>query len=231
MVEEFKDRKEHLILRRDRQVEEYQFMNNIVALNTMMHENKTNPAAVIAVEREIAALDFENIAASFPLDHWRIQFGENMIVPILCDVVNYFLRQFEVKEMLTDLQIVQLVSKLLVAQPKLRIMELVFVLKEALNGTYGPTYQRIGIDTLLGWLGKFYESSAVHLETKRINTKPEESRGDAPWTVIEKQMKQYETEQREKKAIVDKVWQKESHNRKVEDYKKETLSTDKNKAA
>lgn len=227
MIEEYKDREEHLVLRRDRQVEEYKFMNSVVNINTLALKGEVSPAALMAVEKELAGLNFENIAASFTLDFWRTQYSENMIVPVLCDIMSYFLRQFQVKEMLTDIQIMQLVIKLLAAQPKLRIMELVFVLREALAGAYGPTYQRIGIDTLLGWLSKFYEESAAHLECRVVNAKQTESRGESPWLVIEKQMKQYESEQREKKKIVDKIWKKQERERTVADYKEQVLTNPK----
>jgi hypothetical protein len=224
MVEEYKERKEALAKSCDRKVEEYKFLNSIVHINTLTLSNKVDPASMMAVEKELAGLNFESIAASFTLDYWRIQFGEQMIVPILCDVMSYFLRQFQVKEMLTDVQVMQLVIKLLAAQPKLRIMELVFVMREALAGNYGPTYQRIGIDTLLGWLSKFYEESAAHLECRVVNSKSTESRGESPWLVVEKQMKQYESEQREKKKIVDKIWKKEERQQEVQNFKDKTIA-------
>lgn len=227
MIEEFKERKEALAKSCDRKVEEYKFMNSIVNINTLALKGEVNPISLMEVEKELAGLNFESIASSFTLDYWRTQYSENMIVPVLCDIMSYFLRQFQVKEMLTDLQIMQLVIKLLAAQPKLRIMELVFVLREALAGTYGPTYQRIGIDTLLGWLSKFYEESAAHLECRVVNAKQTESRGESPWLVIEKQMRQYESEQREKKLIVDKIWKKEERERTVADYKEQVLTNQK----
>lgn len=223
MIAEYKERKNNLQLSKERKVAEYSFINDIVSLNTLIQNNEVNTELVMKLESELAQLDFENIAASFPLDYWRVEFGEKFIVPIICDVVNYFLNQFQVKEMLTDVQIVQLSIRLLASQPRLRVMELVYVLKEALAGTYGPTYQRVGIDTIQGWLAKFYEQSAIHLETKRMNGKPEESRGSAPWVEQEKMLKKYEQEQRDKKAITDKVWHMESQNRKVEEHKEKVL--------
>lgn len=228
MVHEFTTRKELLLQRRDRQVEEYNFLHSIMNLNTQIQKNEAdprsdvNPSAIIAVEKELAGLNFETVGASFTLEYWRIQFGENMIVPVLCDVLHYFLRQFQVKEMLTGVQIMQLVIKLLAAQPKLRVMELVFVLNGALAGEFGDKdgtshFQRIGIDTLLGWLSRFYEQSASHLECKVVNSKPTESRGEAPWLEVEKRMKQYETEQREKKQIAEKIWGIEKGKREAED--------------
>lgn len=225
MVQEYRERKEYLQRSCDRKIEEYKFIHSIIHLNTQMQRNSVNPDALMAVEKELAGMTYESIGGSFTLDFWRIEYGESMIVPVLCDVMSYFLRQFQVKEMLTDVQIMQLVIKLLAAQPKLRVMELVFVLKEALAGKYGPTYQRIGIDTLLGWLNMFYEESAAHLEAKMINSKPTESRGESPWLAIEKQMKKYEAEQREKKAVIEKIWGIEKQKQKAEEYKKQILET------
>lgn len=222
-MERYREEKQELMQRRDRQIEEFKFIHSIMNLNTLMLQNKVHPAALMAVEKELAGLNYETIGASFTLDYWRTQFGENMIVPVLCDVMSYFLRQFQVKEMLTDVQVMQIATRLLVAQPRLRIAELVFVLNEALKGTYGPTYQRIGIDTLLEWLNKFYEGSAGYLETKRVNIKPEDSRGEQPWKVLEDKLKRYETEQREKKSIAEKVWGIEKQKRKVQEHKDEVL--------
>lgn len=234
MIEEYKDRKQHLQLVCDRKIEEYKFINTIVQVNTAIGNNQPNTAIVMQLEMELAKLDYDNIAASFPLDYWRVEYGENMIIPIISDLMLYFLRQFQVKEIITSVQVVQLAVKLLSQQPKLRIMELVFVLNGALQGEFGAKegtshFQRIGIDTILGWLTKFYEQSAIHLESKRINSKPEESRGSVPWEVLERQMKQYESEQRRKKEITEKVWGIEKRVREVQEYK-DSL-TDKNKAA
>lgn len=229
MIEEYKDRKQHLQLVCDRKIEEYKFINSIVQVNTCIGNNQPNTAVVMQLEMELAKLDYDNIAASFPLDYWRVEYGENMIIPIISDLMLYFLRQFQVKEIITDVQVVQLAVKLLSQQPKLRIMELVFVLNGALQGEFGAKdgtshFQRIGIDTILGWLTKFYEQSAIHLEQKRINSKPQESRGAAPWVEQEKMLMKYEQEQRDKKAITDKVWQMETQKRKVEEHKEKVLS-------
>jgi len=219
MVEEYKDRKASMELRRDRLVDEYVFINSIISVNTMLHEGKMNPSAIMQVEKEIGALTYETVAASYPIDYWRKQYGENMIVPVLCDVINYFLKQFQVKEMLSDVQIMQIATRLLAAQPLLRLRELVFVLNQALAGEYGPTYQRVGIDTILGWLNKYYESSAVYLETKMINGRKDESRGEVPWELMERKMKAYQDEQRQKKAQVEKVWGFAQRQRELEDFK------------
>lgn len=206
MIAEFKGKKEHLQLLCDRKIEEFKFIDSIVKVNTSIINSQPDTAGVMSMELKLASLDYENIAASFPLDYWRVEYGEQLIIPILCDTMSYFLRQFQVKEVLSDAQIMQLAIKLLSAQPKLRIMELVFVFNQALQGAYGPTYQRIGIDTILGWLTKFYEESAIHLENKIQNSKQDESRGSAPWEAEKKQMEKYAEEQRKKKTVTEQIW-------------------------
>lgn len=219
MVERYQEEKHHLVMQKERKVKEFEMINAIIRVNTEAQNGNISPANIIAVEKELASLNYDSVGASFTIDYWRIQYGEKMIVPILCDIMDYFLRQFEVKEKLTDVQVVQLVMKLMASQPLLRIRELLFVLNRALAGGYGPTYQRVGIDTILGWLSKFYEESSAHLEQARINASNEESRGSEPWQQMDKKMKAYEDEQRAKKLVNDKVWKMEERRRQVEDYK------------
>lgn len=220
MVEEYKERKSYLLASCERKIAEYRFINLIVSANTGLLKNEPDSALIISLEVELSKLNYETIAASFPLEYWRAQYGEKMIVDVLSDIINYFIRQFQVKEILTDVQIFQLASKLLAAQPKLRISELVFVLNNALRGDYGPTYQRIGIDMILEWLTKFYGLSAEYLEAQRTGNKQEASRGETPWVEVEKQMKKYEQEQRDKKRIAETVWGTEKRKVEVEEYKK-----------
>ncbi len=234
MVERYKDEKTTLQLNMERKVDEYKFINSVIQLNTELlaatkNGTSPNPASIMAVEKELAQLNYENIGASFPLDYWRTQYGEGMIVGIIADVMNYFLQQFQVKEKLSDIQIMQIALKLLAEQPLLRMRELVFVLNNALQGTYGPTYQRIGIDTILGWLSQFYDHSSGELESRRMNSRADESRGSTPWEVVERNMKKYEEEQRSKKLIVDKVWGIEKRQRQIDDYK-ESIGATKEKA-
>lgn len=231
LISEYTEKNNWLANIRDRQVKEYKFMHSIMEFNTNQIEDKVNPAQIIEIEKSLAELNYETVAASFCLEHWRVQFGESMIVPVLCDIMSYFLNQFEVKEKLSDAQIMQLACKLLAAQPKLRVMELVFVLQKALAGDYGPTYQRIGIDTLLTWLKKFYEDSAIYLENKVANGRMHESRGEVPWEKVARDLKAYEDEQRKKKMIVDKVWntakqvrEKEERLEQVKQYKDQVLN-------
>lgn len=206
MVAEYKERKDYLLKSCERKIAEYKFIDLVIEANTCLLKQEPNSALIISLEVELSKLNYENVAASFPIDFWRVQYGETMIIQVLSDVMFYFLSQFQVKEMLSQVQVVQLASKLLAAQPKLRIMELVFVLNNALRGDYGPTYQRIGIDMILEWLTKFYEGYADYLEGKRLGGKEEGSRGETPWVEMENQLKKYEQEQRDKKRVAESVW-------------------------
>lgn len=221
MIAEYREREQQLQLRKKRLVEEFTLMNEIININTLGAEGKTNPAAIMRVERLLAELDLDNVAASYTLDYWRTQWGENMIIPIVCEVMDYFLKQFEVKEKLTDTQLLQLAIKLIAAQPLLRVRELIFVLREALAGSYGPTYERVGINRILEWLNKFYQQSCEHLEQRMANQNKDEARGDTPWEVLERRMKAYHDEQMKKREICKKVWGSEDQKARVENYKQQ----------
>lgn len=219
LQQRYHDDKAALELQTERKIHELETMFVVVEANTAMVQGQVNSPAVIAVEKELAALTYTNLGASYSIRFWCTQFGEQKIMALLSDMLFYFLTQFTVKETLTGTQVMQLVARLISAQPELKIRELLFVLNRALNGGYGPTYSRIGIDTILGWLSQFYHDSAAHLEAERLNYKPESTRGTAPWQAVEKRLKDYETQQREKKRIAEKVWGIEKHRQQVKEYK------------
>jgi hypothetical protein len=193
-----------------RKLEEYKLMYGFVEANKL-NEDKTdlaNPTAIAWVEGEVAKIDLEACFYSLTLRQWNNETPANFGAA-LSDIMNYFFRQFEVKEKLTSTQVLQLSIKLLAAQPNLKLKELMYVLNSALQGKYGPTYQRVGIDSILQWLNAYYEESAGWLESLKVNGKQEESRGETPWEVEEKRLKKYEDEQRQKQRIVQRVWGEE----------------------
>lgn len=226
LVEEFKGRKEQLLRIKETRLNEYKFMHGIIAINTMMNNNNVDPAALMQVERELANLTYDGAMNSQPMSYWQKEFGDSFIIPIVSDLLNYFLRQFTVKESLSGIQIMQLAARLITAQPHLRIKELVMLMNNALSGKYGPTYQRIGIETVMEWLTKYYEDSSKAIECKVVNSKQDESRGEQPWQVVEKDLKRYKEEQEAKKAIAEKVWGIEKRKREVVEYK-ESLTEEK----
>lgn len=207
LMEELNDRYTHLQKLRDLQITEYDFMLRLVQANSAQLQGQMALSLTLTLEQQLAALGYDNAGTSLTLKYWRSQLGERQLIILLCDIINYFLYQFEVKEKPTEVQIMQLSCKLLAAQPHLRILELVFVLQQALHGHFGQTYARIGLDTLLGWLNKFYHHSADYLEGKMANNKTHESRGTQPWVEEEKNLARYRNQQLEKKRICDTVWQ------------------------
>lgn len=201
---------------------EYKLMYGFVEANKL-NEDKTdlaNPTAIAWVENEVAKIDLEACFYSITLRQWNNETPAHFGMA-LSDIMNYFFRQFEVKEKLTSTQVLQLSIKLLAAQPNLKLKELMYVLNSALQGKYGPTYQRVGIDSILQWLNSYYEESAGWLESLKVNGKQEESRGANPWDVEEKRLKKFEDEQRQKQRIVQKVWGEEKKAQESEARKQE----------
>lgn len=224
LVDEFKERKSQLLRIKEMRLNEYKFITHFIDLNTQMNEERVSPASLIALEKAISEISLLDSMRSNTIGYWQKEFGDGFIVPVLCDLLNYFLRQFTVKEKLDGNQIMQLACRLIVAQPNLRIKELVLCLNNALRGEYGPTYQRVGIESIMEWLSKYYEQSAKELESKKSQEKPDESRGEYPWTQLEKQMQRYREEQERKKEISDKVWGNEKRKREVDEYKEKILT-------
>jgi len=217
MVGEYKKQNENLQKQRDLKVAEYGLMWGIFELNRSMRPRASEeaeqrrresftPYPLVELERRLADLNYESVGESFTLAFWRAQFGDNYILQVLSEVISYFLYQFEVKEKLTDEQVMQFVAKLLAHHTTLRIKELVFVLNNALCGKYGPHYQRIGIDTILGWLNAFYEDSTAYLEGQLSQMKKESTQGSYPWLEMEKSINRYADEQRAKKRVHDRIW-------------------------
>lgn len=227
LVDEYTGRKEQLVRIKEMRLSEYKFITQIVDLNTQMNQGSVSPFALMEMEKALSAITHEESMRSNSLRYWQKEFGDGFIVPVVCDILNYFLRQFTVKESLDGNQIMQLACRLIQAQPELRIKELVGCLSNALQGKYGPTYQRVGMETISEWLTKFYEASAKELESKHVNAKPDESRGELPWVELDKKLARYKEEQEAKKAISDKIWQREKRDREVKEHKEKVLAEQK----
>ncbi len=224
LVEEFTGRKEQLLRIKDMQVNEYRFMSSIISLNTQMNEGKVSPAAIMQLQADMDAIDYDSAMKSLTIRQWRKIHGDNMILPLISDILNYFLRQFTVKEKLTGNQIMQLAARLISSQPDLRVKELVLILNNALNGTYGPTYQRLGIESVMEWMTKYYDAASQALESKQVNNTQQESRGSQPWLEMERKLEAYKKEQMAKKEISDKIWKAEKHARNVQEFKDKVMS-------
>lgn len=209
----------------EQKLEEFTFMADLVSLNTQLYESPQESAAqLMNMENFIGQLTHDNIHHSLTIDFWKKEYGQEKFIVMLSDIMSYFFKQFQIKENITDVQIMQLAIKLLQQQPHLKILELVFILNQALAGRYGPVYQRIGIDTVLQWASKYYEDCTDYLEAKHTNHQVSESRGSQPWEVEERRLKEYASKQREKKAITDKIWNIEKRQREVEEHKEKVLN-------
>ncbi len=228
LLQQYNDRYIHLQVLRDRQIEEYTLLNSIVEANSMLLKKQPDTTALMQLENQLAALSYDNISGSFTLRDWQTQFGDKLFIPLLSDLLLYFINQFEVKERLTHVQIMQMACKLLSSEPMLRVKELLFVLHRSISGHYGQVYNRIGLDMVLGWLRKFYHESADHLEGRMQNMRQHETRGLQPWVEQEKQLQRYKSEQLEKKRINERVWgiqkQIDDKEQKLRDYKNQLLN-------
>lgn len=217
LAAEFAEKQELLINSAERKIAEYEFIGRIIEANSNEYAGAVNPQLLMQIEIRCAGLNYDNVCASYQLSYWQRQYGEHIIMPVLCDVISYFLRQFQVKENLSDNQVMLMATKLLALHPQLRLMELIFVLTNALNGVYGPTYQRIGIDTILVWLQQFFKDASQHLETKMSSKQPDENRGEMPWHLIEQRAKQYQEEINRKAEANSKAFAAEKRKREIEE--------------
>ena len=61
------------------------------------------------------------------------------------------------------------VDEIINQYPNLEIAELSISLREGITGKYGPTYNRIAIDTIGTWIKAYYEQSWPQIERKAVN--------------------------------------------------------------
>lgn len=216
LIAEFRHRDQSLRAYAEMKCVELEMLAGIVALNSANNEGKVDPMMIMKVEKELAGISYLQALNSMTLRGWQVELGDARFFGLLCDVLHHFLRQFQVKEMMSGNQIMTLASRLAVVNSQLKVKELIMVLSGALEGKYGVSdsgshFQRIGIDTVLGWISKFYEESAAALEVEYAKQKPESSQGDpSVWVIPERKLQAYKQDQQAKKAIVDQVWQKEN---------------------
>lgn len=208
MVAEYRDRKKGFELIRDTKIAEYKIIGQIVEMNTQLNEERVNPDAMLELTSVISSISYEEAMQSFSIGYWEREFGKSFVLPVICDIVNYFVRQFVVKETLTGIQIMQYASIILTQMPSLRVKELVLLLRNALSGEYGSHWQRIGIDTLLQWQNEYFDKSSAILEGIAVGNK--ESRGEQPWLIQDRiasdKLDKFKKEQLAKKQISEKVW-------------------------
>lgn len=208
MVAEYRDRKKGLELIRDTKVAEYKIIGLIVDMNTRLNEGNVSPEAMMDITTVISSITYEEAMQSLSIRYWEREFGKSFILPVICDIVNYFVRQFVVKETLSGIQIMQYASIILTQMPSFRVKELVLMLRNALAGEYGSHWQRIGIDTLLQWQNEYFIKSSAVVEGIAVGNK--ESRGEQPWLIQDRiasdKLDKFKKEQEAKKQISEKVW-------------------------
>lgn len=188
----------------ENQVREVELMKSITRANFQVLRGHQCPELLLDIIEQLAELNYPNVGASFDLDFWCRQYGREGFAPIFSDIIQYFIRQLEVTENLTDEGLAYLAHTLLANLPQLKIKELLFVLNKAVNGEYEATGNRVGVDTVLGWLSQYYHESATHLQATLYNYTPEN-----PDDTRRQQLQHYETQQREKQRLVDEVWERE----------------------
>lgn len=233
LEEEFNERALRVKSDLKRKEFEFTFFSEIIEANTAKANGSINIAKIALIEKRIANITFLAAFESISLKEWIKYYGESKIIPVVCDILSYFLNQITVKEAITGQQLVQLVVRLCAAYPHVKIVELIFVFNKVLIGEY-EHYQRIGIDTILGWISRYYEESSTYMEALHINNRQGESRGEAPWIAVERNLQRYREEQERKKEISQSIWKKErdfqneresieARQREVENYRSKVL--------
>lgn len=229
LKEEFNDRSLKLKNSLKQKEFEYSFFAEIIEVNTANRSGNVAANLVAAVEKRIGDIDYLSAYESHTVSQWKYYYGEAKIIPVICDIVSYFLNRMSAKEFLSGGQLMAMVVGLVSAYPQLKIVELIFIMNKAMIGHYGH-FQRIGVDVILGWITQYYDESSAYMEAHRISEKKGESRGESPWLVYERKFDRYRDEQLRKKEIVDSVWKKaegnraaieaqESRNKAIENYK------------
>src|SRR5690606_19458904 len=136
-----------------------------------LNSNETNPAIIAEAQMAISEITFENSMKSRTIGQWSAEFG-NKTIPIVADIIHYFIRLFNVKETLNDAQMIMCATKLLKEYPNVRIKELVQCLSKATTGDYGSTYQRIGINNVFEWLNEYYKQQDDFIVSEHLKNKP-----------------------------------------------------------
>lgn len=233
LQEEHEERLNVLKMRFDRKVFEWEFFSQIIEANSANYGNKIDVEKIGRIENRISKITFLTAYESITIREWVKDCNEKEVIVMVADVIAYFLNQISVKEVMTGAQVMQLSSRLIASQPYLKVVELIFIFNKVLMGEY-EHFQRIGIDTVLGWITRYYDESSDYMEQLRINERKGESRGETPWLAAEQTLKRYKEQQQQKKEIWDKIWNAENkkaaeiqayENRKkeIEEYKKTVI--------
>lgn len=204
MIVEYKERKASLVAFRDMKKDEYQLLTLLANLNTALIEKKRAIELIDTFQTQVSAISYETSVRSLSIGKWRSEIGSK-ITGVVCDILDYFLRQFNVKENLNTQQIMMLASKIVNESPDLKVKELLHCLNLAVNGEYGETYNHIGVSDIAGWLKKYYEAQAVDRENKYYANKQNSVNGVAVWEKKEREFKDWEKGEKRKAEVKAKI--------------------------
>lgn len=214
MRESYLNEVKSMVAYKENKCKELEKMAEIVKLNSSILANKQNPAikvdntALLSVTEYLTSLNSQNALQSLPIAKWRAEFGDARFVDFMRDMLYYFLSQFNVKENLTEVQLTQLTMQIVTAMPNTRMKELLLILRNATEGKYGSTYQRIGVDTVFGWVNQYHIQASIEHEAAVMAENPTEKQGAAPWIQKDRELEQYKQDAAAKADINQKAFER-----------------------
>lgn len=160
----------------------------IMTAYVIVHTNAPDKRAVIAAEIEIGAINLDNCTHSLQIGEIKAALGQVKAIESLCAITGYFLQQLNLKDNMSEVQLMQYCTRLLHLMPYLKLREYLLALSTGIKS--GGLYSRIDASTIDTWIAKFYELQSIHND--KTNTTPEGSRGIEPWRDLEKRMELYD---------------------------------------
>lgn len=156
LLTEFKGRKEQLIRIAATKEAEYNIMWNIVTINNSILNGTPETATILSIQEILSDLTLSKARTSMTLAFWSTNLG-TLATSIVSDILLYFLRQINVKQSLTDIQILTCSVKIIKEYRTLRFIELLHCLNMGVSNHFGNSYQYIGVETIMEWIHKYLE--------------------------------------------------------------------------
>lgn len=175
LIEEFKSRKAHLQLLADKKIEEYGVMNLICGINTVSKDNKPNLRDIKDMESILSIIDLQKARNSYSLSFWEKE-NQNFI-QILCEIIFYFQRKMNMKEKLSQEQIVMLSCSIINNYPALRFYELLHVFHLMIMGKLVKVYSYLSTETIFEAIDAYLTMQSNDIEVCYSRDKKTESRG------------------------------------------------------
>lgn len=175
LIEEFKSRKAHLQLLADKKIEEYGVMNLICGINTVSKDNKPNLRDIKDMESILSIIDLQTARNSYSLSFWEKE-NQNFI-QILCEIIFYFQRKMNMKEKLSQEQIVMLSCSIINNYPALRFYELLHVFHLMIMGKLVKVYSYLSTETIFEAIDAYLTMQSNDIEVCYSRDKKTESRG------------------------------------------------------